>query len=226
MTPLVQKCLTLIPQAFGETLLMTSLTTLISAFIGFMLGIYLYFVDQNIFKKNLVSHCLTLVIDSIRAFPFSIFIIALLPLSKFLLGSSFGMKAAFIPMILAASCYGARLFHQTFHTLPKEMLEAALLMGFSHKDLATKLILKETLPMNIQNLCLLANSSLSFSTMAGLIGAGGLGKLALDYGYYRFNLPILLINISLILLIGRALQYLGDYLFTKLMIKRGLYGKS
>lgn len=97
---------------------------------------------------------------------------------------------------------------------------------FQKKDLFKKLIFPETLPLSIQNLALLGNASLSFSTMAGLIGAGGLGKLALDYGYYRFNIPILLINIFIILLIGKIIQLLGEIWFKKLMIKRGLYGKT
>jgi D-methionine transport system permease protein len=220
------KFLSLIPIALFQTLTMIGVTVFFSVFLGFMGGIYLYFVDKKIIKKSFFSKSLGLLIDSIRSFPFSIFIITLLPLSKWILGSSFGIRASFIPMILAGGCYFARLCHQTFHTLPKEMLEAAILMGFSKKDLALKLVLKETLPMTIQNIALLATASLGFSTMAGLVGAGGLGKLAMDYGYYRFNLPILLINIFIILLIGRAIQYFGELGFKKLMIKRGLYAKS
>jgi D-methionine transport system permease protein len=220
------KILSLTLNALYETLTMMSITVAFSACIGFGMGLYLYFVDKGILRKNIFSSFYALIIDSIRSFPFSIFIITLLPLSKFILGSSFGMKAAFIPMILSGSCYFARLCHQAFHGLPKEMLDAAVLMGFDKKDLSLKLILKETLPSTIQNLSMLAASALSFSTMAGLVGAGGLGKLALDYGYYRFNLPILLINIFIILLIGKLIQYMGEYWFKKLMIKRGLYVKS
>jgi len=216
----------LIPLALWQTLSMMGITLFFSLLLGFALGLYLYFIDKKICKKNLLSQGLSLIIDGIRSFPFSILIIALLPISKWILGSSFGLKAALLPMTLAASCYFARLCHQTFHTLPKEILDAATLMGFGKRDLASRLIFKETLPMLIQNAALLANALLGYSAMAGLIGAGGLGKLAIDYGYYRFNLPILLINIFIILLIGKAIQFLGDFWFKKLMIKRGLYGKN
>lgn len=220
------KILSLIPKAFCETLFMIILTSLLAFVIGFMTGLYLYFVDQKILKKSFFSKLCTLCVDSIRSFPFAIFIIAVLPLSKLIVGSSFGTKAAFLPMILASSAYFARLCHQTFHHICHEMINVCLLMGFSKKDLALKLLFKETLPQTILNTSLLANAACGFSTMAGLIGAGGLGKLALDYGYYRFNMPVLLVNVLLILLIGSTIQYLGEFFFKKLMSKRGLYAKN
>lgn len=220
------KILALIPKAFCETLFMMFVTCAFAFVIGFALGLYLYFVDQKLLKRSFVYKACTLCIDSIRAFPFAIFVIALLPVSKLIVGSSFGTKAAFLPMILASAAYFARLCHQTFHNLSREMINVCLLMGFSKKDLAIRLIFKETLPQTILNLSLLANAACGFSTMAGLIGAGGLGKLALDYGYYRFNIPILLINIFIILLIGGTIQYVGEFFFKKLMNKRGLYAKS
>lgn len=127
------KMLSLIPAAFLETMIMMTVTCFFSAIFGLLIGNYLYLVDKKISKKSWFTRLLGLVIDSIRSFPFSIFIIALLPLSKWLLGSSFGMKAAFLPMIFAGTCYFARLCHQTFHTLPKDMLDVAILMGFSKK---------------------------------------------------------------------------------------------
>lgn len=219
------KFLCLVPQAFLDTLIMMAITVAFSCLIGFFLGIYLYYVDKGLFKKNILSHALAVLIDSIRSFPFSIFIIALLPVSKFFLGSSFGMKAAFLPMIFAGSCYFARLCQGVFHTLSKEMLDAAILMGFTYKDLALRLILRETLPQLVQNIALLANAALSYSAVAGLVGGGGLGKLALDYGYYRFNTEILFSTVFLILVIGKACQYLGEYGFKKIMLKRGLHAK-
>jgi D-methionine transport system permease protein len=223
---ITSKIVALIPKAFCETLFMMGVTCFCAFVIGFLVGLYLYFVDQKILKKTFLFKVSTLCVDSIRAFPFAIFIIALLPVSKFLLGSSFGIKAAFLPMILASSAYFARLCHQTFHNVSSDMIHVCVLMGFSKKDLALRLIFKETLPYTILNLSLLANAACGFSTMAGLIGAGGLGKLALDYGYYRFNISILLINIFIILLIGASIQYLGEFFFKKLMKKRGLYAKS
>lgn len=220
------KFLCLVPQAFFETVTMILITVLFSTILGYFLGLYLYFVDKQLYKQHFGSKVLTWIIDCVRSFPFSIFIIALLPLSKILLGSSFGMKAAFIPMIFAGSCYFARLCQQAFHNLSKEMLDAAILMGFSYKDLSLRLILKETLPQSIQNISMLANAALSYSAMAGLVGGGGLGKLALDYGYYRFNIPILVSTIVLILALGRTCQFLGEFFFKKLMIERGLYAKS
>jgi len=126
-------------------------------------------------------------------------------------------------MIIASIAYFARLCHQSFIQLPKELLSVSVLLGCNKKQLSFIILLKETLPQIILNISLLCNAVLGFSTIAGLIGAGGVGKLALDYGYYRFNLPILLINILIILLLGKTFQFLGELGFTKLLKKRGLY---
>jgi len=217
------KILSLIPFALFQTLAMICLTLLFAAPLGYLVSIYLYFCEKGLYKKALLYRATSFCTDSIRSFPFAIFIIALLPLSKFLIGSSFGLKGAILPMIIASIAYFARLCHQSFIQLPKELLSVSVLLGCNKKQLSFIILLKETLPQIILNISLLCNAVLGFSTIAGLIGAGGVGKLALDYGYYRFNLPILLINILIILLLGKTFQFLGELGFTKLLKKRGLY---
>jgi D-methionine transport system permease protein len=217
------KILSLIPFALFQTLVMIFLTLIFAAPLGYLIGVYLYFCEKNVLKKGFCYNIASFLCDSIRSFPFAIFIIALLPLSKALLGSSFGLKGAILPMIIASLAYFARLCHQSFLQLPKDLISVAGLLGCDKKQLTYLILFKETLPHLILNLSLLCNAILGLSTIAGLIGAGGVGKLALDYGYYRFNLPILLINILIILLLGKAFQTLGEIGFKKLMIKRGLY---
>lgn len=217
------KILSLIPFALFQTIVMIFLTVICAAPLGYLVGTYLYFCEKNITKKNSLYQITSFLCDSVRSFPFAIFIIALLPLSKALLGSSFGLKGAILPMIITSIAYFARLCHQSFLQLPKELMSVAILLGCNKKDLSSLILYKETLPHLILNLSLLSNAVLGLSTIAGLIGAGGIGKLALDYGYYRFNLPILLINILIILLLGKTLQSLGEWGFKKLMKKRGLY---
>lgn len=197
--------------ASGETLYMVLISTLLAVLLGFPLGTLL-FLTEGIKPLPLLNRMLAFVLDSARSIPFIILLVALIPLTRFVAGTSIGIHAAMVPLTLGATPFFARIVHSIFQGLPSGLIEAGYAMGATNGQLIMKLLLPEAMPALIQAITLTAVTLVNYSAMAGTVGGGGLGDLAIRYGYQRFDLFVMLSTIIILVLIVQILQITGDKL--------------
>jgi D-methionine transport system permease protein len=208
----------LLPKALGETLYMVGASAFFSALLGLPIGLALFSGSKN----SLGHKILSFVVNVGRSFPFAILMIALIPFTKWLIGTSLGTTAAIIPLSIAAAPFFARLVESALKELDSQMLEAVSLMGASFWQLTKKVLIPEALPSLTRGFTLTVINLISYSSMAGLIGGGGLGQVALQYGYQRFNTFILSLAVVLLFLLVESSQRAGNSLIKRILRKRGL----
>jgi D-methionine transport system permease protein len=199
-----QTILYLLLEATFATLFMVFTASLIATLFGLPLGVLLYITRKNnILERPYLNHFLSILINITRSIPFIILMIAVIPLTRFLVGTSIGMQAAIIPLSLAAIPFVARIVESALLETNKGLIEAALAMGATPMQIVYKILLPESLPgINL----------LGYSAMAGAVGGGGLGDLAIRYGYQRFDLGIMLMTIAIMIVLVQFTQYSGDKL--------------
>lgn len=207
--------ITEIAYATGETGYLVLVSTLLAVFIGLPLGTFLY-ISKTLTPKPRLTFCLSGLINTMRSIPFVILLIALIPVTRFLVGTSIGIHAAIVPLSIAASVYFARLIDNIYQELPVGLIEAGQAMGATHLQFIRHMVIPECLPALIQAITLTSITLINYSAMAGIVGAGGLGDFAIRYGYQRFNLQIMLITLIILIALVQGLQYLGDRLAKRL----------
>lgn len=199
----------LLPRATGETLYMVGVASFFALIIGLPLGWALFYTEKRV---PWVYKLLSLCVNAGRSFPFAILMIALIPFTKWIIGTSLGTSAAIVPLSFAAAPFFARLVESAFKEVSASLLEAISLMGASSFQIFTKVLLSESLPSLVRALTMTAINLTGYSAMAGLIGGGGLGQVAMQYGYQRFNTPILVATVILLLFLVECFQWLGNFL--------------
>jgi D-methionine transport system permease protein len=194
------------------------LTTMIFAFIfGFALAIALIVTRPDGLRPNKrIYDSLDFVVNMIRSFPIIILIVAISPITRAVVGTTIGEKAAILPLTIAATPFLARIFENAFAQVDKQLIEAARSFGASDMQIIFKVMLKEAVPSIVSGTTLATISYLSATTMAGAVGAGGLGAVALNYGYQSFNNTILYTSVLLLCILVQILQGIGNYLYKKL----------
>lgn len=197
-----------------ETIYMVSLSTFLSLIFGAPLGTLL-FVSERIRPHPLTARILNGLVNLSRSIPFIILIVALIPLTRLLVGTAIGTNAAIVPLTLGAIPLVARLVENVLSNLPLGLLETGLSIGASPMQMIRKIYFPEALPALIQTLTVTAITLVNYSAMAGVVGGGGLGDLAIRYGYQRFDLTIMIITIVLLIILVQVLQTAGDYLAKK-----------
>lgn len=209
-----------IVQATGETLTMVSLTLLFSSIIGITIGLLLFVTRKgNILENRLISLCLNLLINIIRPIPFIIFLVAISPLTRLVMGTTIGTTAAVFPMTIAASFAIARVVENNLVSIDPGIIEAAKAMGASPLQIIFGVLIPETLGPLILGLTFVTVGLIDFSAMAGTVGGGGLGDLAMTYGYQRFDTSVMLVTVVLLILLVQLAQFLGNYL-SRLFLRR------
>ena len=202
------------PTALWETFYVTVLSTALSLLIGLPLGILLVTGEKNgvLPLPAWLMHVLNAVINLLRSIPFLILMIMVLPLSRAIIGTAVGTTATIVPLVAAAFPFVARLVESSLRELDSNIIEAAQSMGATPSQIIWKVMIPESIPSLIQNVTIALTTILGYSAMSGIIGGGGLGKIAIDYGYYRStDLVMFGAVISLILLV-QLFQSLGTYL--------------
>ena len=175
-----------------ETLYMVFFSTLFSLLIGFPVGVLLVITKPgNIMEKPKLNQVLEVVINALRSFPFIILMICLFPLSRLIVGTTIGSTAAIVPLSISAAPFVARMIEGALNEIDKGLIEAASSMGADTKTIIFKVMIPETLPHLIHGITVTVISLIGFSAMAGSIGAGGLGDLAIRFGYQRFKTCLL-----------------------------------
>ena len=207
----------LIPLALAQTLYMVIASGALALLLGLPLGLTLFLSP----RKQVFYKTLSLAINIGRSFPFAILMIALIPFTKSIVGTSLGTTAAIIPLAISAAPFIARLIESSLRNIDPKLLEATSLMGASSFQLIVKVLLPESLPANIQGMTLTLINLVGYSAMAGLIGGGGLGQVAIQYGYNRFNSTIMYLTVFLLIILVEMLQRVGNHFSFHILKKRG-----
>ncbi|AQZ48215.1 D-methionine transport system permease protein MetI [Paenibacillus larvae subsp. larvae] len=202
-----------ISKATVQTMTMLGISTLFTFIIGLPLGILLYITSKGNFLQNrFIYSILSVVVNILRSVPFVILMIAMIPLTKILVGKSIDVQGTIPPLVVAAAPFFARLVETSLREVDRGVIEAAQSMGASYRQIIFRVLLPESLSGLIAGITITTVSLVSYTAMAGLIGGGGLGDLAIRYGYQRFDTAVMLVTIVILLILVQILQMIGDRL--------------
>ena len=194
-----------------QTLLMVSIAVGFGVLGGTPLGIILFMTNNGQTRKQAILSSITNgIVNIVRSFPFIILLVALIPFTRLLLGTTIGPIAAAVPMSIAAIFYFARLLEQTLRDVPKGVMEAAEAMGASTFQTVWKVLFVEARAGIVLNITVLTVSFISYSSMAGVVGGGGIGDLAIRFGYYRFQTDVMVSMIILLIVLVQMVQFIGN----------------
>lgn len=197
-------------KALVETLYMTIVSTAAAYALGLPLGVLLIVTDKDgIYPIPALCRVLGAVINILRSAPFVILLLAVIPITRFIVGTSVGSSATIVPLVIAAAPFVARLVESSLREVNKGVIEAALSMGASIWQ-TILVILKEALPSLISGAAIAITTILGYSTMAGFVGGGGLGSVAINYGYYRGDTGIMLIMVAVLVIVVESFQAVGN----------------
>ena len=204
-----------------QTLQMVFFSTLFAVIIGFPLGILLFITSSTgIMPKPLFNMVLSRIIDVLRSFPFVILMIVLLPFTRFVLGTAIGTSATIMPLSLAAAPFVARVIETALIEIDPGVITAARAMGSTNWQIIRKVLVPEVLPSVVSGITLTIINLISYSAMAGTLGGGGLGDLAIRYGYQRFRTDIMLASVVVIILLVALIQFAGTKLSERILKNR------
>ena len=197
--------------ALGQTLLMLAIGLGSAVLVGGPLGVWLFLLGpgQSLDNRPLFA-VVGWFVNLVRSFPFIILLVALVPFTRALTGTSIGPVAAAVPLSFAAIPYFARLVEQNLRDVPRGVIEAAQAMGASDLQIVTRVLLVEARSGLVLALTVLAISFLSYSAVAGVVGGGGIGDLAIRYGYYRFQTDVMVLTVAILVVLVQALQWGGN----------------
>ena len=203
----------LLLQALGETLLMVLASALFSGLIGIPLGVALHVTKSGqILQHPLLNRVLGAIINLGRSVPFIILLVAIIPLTRLIVGTSIGTVAAIVPLTVGAIPFVARLIEGALIEVPSGLVEAAQAMGAKPLQIIQKVLLPEALPGILNSLTITLVTLVNSSAMAGAIGGGGLGDVGIRYGYQRFDPLVMLITVAILVILVQLIQSLGDRL--------------
>ena len=194
-----------------ETLYMVVMSTAFAYIIGIPLGVALYITDKNgICKNKVVNFILGLITNLIRSIPFLILVVAIIPFTRAVVGTSIGPGATIVPLVVSAAPFVARMVESSLNEVNQGVIEAALAMGSSKIQIIFKVLLPEAKPSLLLGGTITLATVLGYSAMAGFVGGGGLGAIAINDGYYRYKKDILWITVALIVVIVQIFQLAGQ----------------
>ncbi len=201
-----------------ETFYVTVVATFFAVVLGLPLGVLLVAGDKGgvLPLPKAVLSTLNIIINLLRSVPFLILMIMAFPLARLIVGTTIGTVASIVPLVIAAFPFVARLVESSLREVNPNIIEAAQSMGASPFQIITKVMIPESIPSLISNITIALTTVLSYSAMSGIIGGGGLGKIAINYGYYRYKYLIMLLAVVLLVVLVQIFQSIGTRLATKL----------
>ena len=207
-------------QGTGETLYMVVVAVALAELVGLPLGIILVTTARgHVLESPVVNRVLAMIINVGRSVPFIILMVAIIPFTRRVVGTSIGTTAAMVPLTVAASPFVARLVETALKEVDDGVVEAALAMGASPFQIICKVLIPEAMPSLVLGLTITAVNLIGYSAMAGAVGGGGLGDLAVRYGYQRFRGDIMLLTVAILIVLVQIMQTLGDWAANRLSRK-------
>jgi len=212
-----QEMLALFGQSLLETIVMVGISGVVATLLGIPLGVMLRLTDQGgVLRNRAVNGVLGGIVNAVRSVPFIILLVALIPFTRWLAGSSIGTAAAIVPLTIAAAPFVARLVETALREVDTGLIEAAQAMGANTAQIVFKVLLPEALPGIVAGLTITFVTLTGYSAMAGVIGGGGLGDLGIRYGYQRFAPDVMLAVVVVLIAFVQAVQSLGDWAVRRL----------
>lgn len=198
-------------KAFFETLYMVAISLGVSLVVGLPLGVILFVTDKGLLFENAwIKQIAGILVNLIRSVPFIILLVALLPLTQLITGTTIGPTAASVSLSVAAIPFFARLVETSLREIDKGVIEAAVAVGATPWMIIREVLLPEAKPGIVQAITVTAISLLGYSAMAGIVGGGGIGDFAIRFGYYRYDNTIMLTTVILLIVIVQLMQVIGD----------------
>jgi D-methionine transport system permease protein len=217
---MLDNIVTLLPEmwtALGQTMTMLGIGLSCAILLGGPLGILLFLIsDGQSLQNRPLALILGWLVNTVRSFPFIILLVALVPFTRLVAGTSIGPLAAAVPLSFAAIPYFARLVEQNLREVPRGVIEAAHAMGASEMQIVFRVLLVEARSGLVLALTVLSISFLSYSAVAGVVGGGGIGDLAIRYGYYRFQTDIMIVTVAILIAIVQVIQFAGTHIARRL----------
>lgn len=205
-------------ESTGETILMVIITLIFGSILGITIGLLLYVTRKgNILENKFVFQLLNFLINIIRPVPFIIFLVAISPLTRIVVGTTIGTWAAIFPMTIASSFGIARVVENNLVSIDPGVIEAAKAMGASPLQIIFTVLIPEALGPLILGLTFVTVGLIDFSAMAGTVGGGGLGHIAMTYGYQRFDGSVMLVTVIILIILVQIAQWIGNKLSRKIM---------
>lgn len=213
----MERLLNLLLPSIHETLYMVSLSTLLAVFVGTPVGILLVVTKKDhIMDNQLLHHCFSYIVNIGRSFPFIILMISIIPFTRIIVGTSIGTTAAIVPLTVATIPFFSRVIENALLEVDKGVIEASQAMGATNLQIIYKVLLPESMPAIILGITITIVSVIGYSAMAGAVGGGGLGDLAIRYGYHRFDKSIMLWTVFLLIIMVQFVQVSGNYIAKKI----------
>ncbi len=203
--------------ASWQTLIMVLAAGTATTLLGFPLGVYLFMTRRpDIWPHARFNKSCHFMINAWRSIPFIILLIAIIPFTRLLVGTSIGTAAAIVPLTLAAIPFFAQLIDNALQEVPTGLIEFGQAIGATGYQLIMKILFPEILPAFIKTIMMTLIHLVSYSAMAGVVGGGGLGDFAIQYGYQRFNIQVILITVIVLIILVQGLQMLGEWWITRI----------
>ena len=213
----MEEIIPLLTKALGETIYMVVVSMVIASAVGVPLGVLLHTTAKGQILENVfVNQTVGSVVNAIRSIPFIILMVAIIPLTRLLVGSAIGTTAAIVPLVIASIPFIGRQVETSLKEVPAGLVEAAQSMGATPAQIITKVLLPEAMPGIVAQLTTVIIALVGESAMAGAIGGGGLGDLAIRYGYQRFRPEVMLATVVVLIVLVQLVQFAGNTLAKKL----------
>ena len=207
----------LLSKALGETIYMVIVSMAISTAIGVPLGVLLHVTARGgILDAPMVNRFVGSIVNAVRSIPFIILMVAIIPLTRLIVGSAIGTPAAMVPLVIASVPFIGRQVETSLREVPHGLVEAALAMGATPMQIITRVLLPESMPGIVSQLTTVIIALVGESAMAGAIGGGGLGDLAIRYGYQRFRPDIMIATVVILIVLVQLVQFAGNALAARL----------
>ncbi|KXG73805.1 methionine ABC transporter permease [Thermotalea metallivorans] len=197
--------------SLGETLYMVLVSMIFTVLLGLPLGVILVVTDKDhILPNSFIHSILSYMVNMTRSLPFIILMIFIIPFTRWIVGTTIGTTAAIVPLVIAATPFFARVVETALREVDWGVVEASIAMGATPLQMITKVLIPEAMPSLVLGITITTINILGYSAMAGVVGGGGLGDLAVRYGYHRFQTEVMLATVLVLILLVQIIQYCGN----------------
>lgn len=203
--------------ATWQTLEMVFISCVIAIVVGLPLGVVLFVTrHQQLAKNAVINRALGVVVNVLRSIPFIILLVAITPFTRLIVGTSIGTTAAMVPLAISAIPFFARIVESALSEVSAGLIEASLAMGAANHQIVHRVLIPEAMPSIVRGVTLTLITLVGYSAMAGAVGGGGLGNLAIMYGYERFEINVMIVTVAILVVMVQLMQWAGDSIARRL----------